>query len=158
MKKTSRIIFVLILGTVFVIPSFVLAKVYTKSEVMAILEDTYYQEEYAIETLDCDFDFSTSDMKQWVYSSIDNSTIDDAAVRYLGHKYAGLTGTLTKKNDTYYLLTLTGPKSALNKEYGRITFKGKIKRNDPYGDMKGTITVKRSETDDFSACTAKSSF
>lgn len=158
MKKISLLFVTLLFGASLFAPTVTQAKVYTKVEVLEILLNTYYLESYDIGSLDCDFDFDTSDHKLVVNIAYSDGYIEDASVKYLGHKYTGLTGWLTKKNDTYYLLTLKGPKSAANKEYGRITYKAKIKRNDPYGDMKGTISLKRSETDSFSACSAQSSF
>ncbi|MEK7540541.1 MAG: hypothetical protein AAB558_04820 [Patescibacteria group bacterium] len=158
MSNLSKFVASLVLGASLLVPSIALAKIYTKVEVLEILLNNFYTEGYDIETLDCDFDFSTSDLKLALNSAYSDGYVEDAQVRYLGHKYTGLTGWLTKKDDTYYLLTLKGPKSAGEKEYGRITFKAKIKRRNPYGDMKGTITVKRTDSNSFSACSAKSSF
>lgn len=139
------------------LPSTALAKIYTKVETLDYLLNYFIYNSYDL-TNDCDFDYSLDELRLAVNSAYTDGTVDDATVRFLGHKYKGLTGALTKKNDTYYLLTLKSPKSALNKEYGRLVYKAKIKRRDIEATYHGTITIRRNETSNYSECSADSSF
>lgn len=157
MKKIASVMASAVFATSLLLPSIASAKVYTKVETLEYLLNYFVYNSYDL-TTDCDFDYSLDELRLAVNSAYTDGSVDDATVRFLGHKYKGLTGELTKKNDTYYLLTLKGPKSALNKEYGRITYKAKIKRRAIEDIYHGTVTIKRNQSSNFSACSADSTF
>lgn len=133
------------------------AKTYTKVEVLEMYAGSKLTSGYVIASHTCDFDFKTVDMVFYIYSAYTDGTIDGAWVKYLGHKYQNLNGLIKSKNKKFYQIVLRSDAGEAGNEFGRMIFKMNIKKKKP--DIgHGTVQVKRTASDNYSACSSKSTF
>ncbi|MBI4407232.1 MAG: hypothetical protein HY565_01915 [Candidatus Kerfeldbacteria bacterium] len=157
MHIVQKLIAVTTLTAVTLLPVVASARTYTKVEVLEIY-GAELSTGYELNNHNCDYDFVTSDLVIDIKSAFTDGTIDNAYIRYLGHKYKNLTGDIHSKNKKYYQILLQSADDTLTSEYGQLTFTLNIKKKNPYATSHGKAKVKRSASDDYEACSSKATF
>ncbi|EKD76345.1 MAG: hypothetical protein ACD_43C00144G0002 [uncultured bacterium] len=155
---SKKILGVLLSFILCAVPAVTAAKTYTKIEVLNMYYQTKLSTGYVLDSHTCDFDMETSDLQFYIASAYSDGTIDNAYIKYLGHKYKNLTGKIKSKNKKYYQISLNSAADQSTAEYGKMKFKLNIKKTDPAALSHGTVKVTRADSDDFAACSSEAHY